>query len=55
MVRPRFLTMNIAQNLFNARQEFTFGNGKRGAFYSLPALEKAGVQLDEKKRIKVGP
>ncbi len=35
--------MNIAQNLFNARQEFTLGNGKRGAFFSLPALEKAGV------------
>ncbi len=35
--------MNIAQNLFNARQEFTLGNGKRGTFYSLPALEKAGV------------
>lgn len=35
--------MNTAQNLFNARQEFTLGNGQQGAYYSLPALEKAGV------------
>ncbi|HEV8542300.1 MAG TPA: aconitate hydratase [Verrucomicrobiae bacterium] len=31
------------QNLFNARQQFTLGNGKPATFYSLPALEKAGV------------
>jgi aconitate hydratase len=31
------------QNLFNARQPFTLGNGQQAAFYSLPALEKAGV------------
>src|SRR5947209_2319871 len=35
--------MNMGQNLFNARQEFTVGNGRRGSFYSLPALEKAGL------------
>src|ERR1051325_8721744 len=31
------------QNLFNARQQFTLGNGHQGSFYSLPALEKANV------------
>ena len=37
------MDMNMGQNLFNARQEFTLGNGQRGAFYSVPALEKAGL------------
>src|SRR3954470_22566808 len=31
------------QNLLNTRQQFTLGNGKSAAFYSLPALEEAGV------------
>ncbi|MGH7976181.1 MAG: aconitate hydratase, partial [Limisphaerales bacterium] len=30
-------------NLFNTLQKFDLGNGKSGNFYSLPALEKAGV------------
>src|SRR5277367_230783 len=30
-------------NLFNSLQTFDLGNGKQGNFYSLPALEKAGV------------
>src|SRR5580700_4057539 len=30
-------------NLFNSLQGFDLGNGKQGKFYSLPALEKAGV------------
>src|SRR5256885_14382737 len=35
--------MNNLHNLFDSLQEFDLGNGKQGAFYSLPALEKAGV------------
>ncbi len=36
-------TMSNAHNLFNTLDEFDLGNGQRGRFYSLPALEKAGV------------
>src|SRR5208283_6208886 len=32
-----------AHNLFNSLQEFDLGNGKQGKYYSLPALEKAGI------------
>ncbi|HEY1789132.1 MAG TPA: aconitate hydratase [Verrucomicrobiae bacterium] len=32
-----------AHNLFNSLQPFDTGNGKQGKFYSLPALEKAGM------------
>ena len=32
-----------SHNLFNSLQKFDLGNGRQGAFYSLPALEKAGV------------
>jgi aconitate hydratase len=32
-----------AHNLFNTLQQFDLGNGKQGNFYSLPALEKAGI------------
>jgi aconitate hydratase len=32
-----------AHNLFNSLLQFDLGNGKKGQFYSLPALEKAGV------------
>jgi aconitate hydratase len=35
--------MNVSHNLFGTLQDFDLGNGKRGKFYSLPALEKAGV------------
>jgi aconitate hydratase len=35
--------MSNNHNLFNTRQEFDLGNGKKGTFYSLPALEKAGI------------
>ncbi len=35
--------MSDAHNLFNTLQNFDLGNGQQGAFYSLPALEKAGV------------
>src|ERR1700728_311631 len=35
--------MSKTHNLFNTLKEFDLGNGKRGSFYSLPALEQAGV------------
>jgi aconitate hydratase len=35
--------MNVSHNLFGTLQEFNLGDGKSGKFYSLPALEKAGV------------
>ncbi|MFM1770737.1 MAG: Aconitate hydratase precursor [Verrucomicrobiota bacterium] len=33
----------MSHNLFNSLQEFDLGNGKRGKFHSLPALEQAGL------------
>ena len=33
----------MSHNLFNTLQEFEIGAGKSGKFYSLPALEKAGL------------
>jgi aconitate hydratase len=35
--------MSNAHNLFNTLTEFDAGDGRKGALYSLPALEKAGV------------
>src|SRR5882762_9507661 len=35
--------MNESHNLFNSLQTFDLGNGKSGKFYSLPALEAAGI------------
>ena len=35
--------MNTSHNLFGTLQTFELGNGKPAKFYSLPALEKAGV------------
>ena len=35
--------MSTSHNLFNTLQTFELGNGQPGKFYSLPALEKAGV------------
>src|ERR1043165_7146133 len=35
--------MSNAHNLFNTLQKFDLGNGKQANFYSLPALEAAGV------------
>ena len=35
--------MSNSHNLFNSRQEFDLGGGRKGQFYSLPALEGAGV------------
>jgi len=39
-----------AHNLFNTLQQFDLGNGMQGSFYSLPALEKAGIGPDQKQR-----
>src|SRR6185295_16584541 len=33
----------MSHNLFNTLQSFDLGNGKSGQFYSLPALESAGI------------
>jgi aconitate hydratase len=35
--------MSTPHNLFGTLQSFELGNGSRGQFYSLPALEQAGV------------
>ena len=35
--------MSTSHHLFGSLQEFTLGNGQSGKFYSLPALEQAGV------------
>ena len=35
--------MNEPHNLFNTLQKFDLGGGRQGSFYSLPALEEAGV------------
>jgi aconitate hydratase len=35
--------MNTLHNLFDSLKEFDLGQGRKGAFYSLPALEKAGA------------
>ena len=32
-----------SQNMFNTRQTFTLASGKQGTFYSLPALQAAGI------------
>src|SRR5216684_4366719 len=35
--------MSDLHNLFDTLQKFDLGNGRQGQFYSLPALEKAGI------------
>ena len=35
--------MSEAHNLFESRQQFDLGNGEQGTYYSLPALEQAGL------------
>src|ERR1017187_6291085 len=37
------MAMSNSHDPFNARQEFGLGGGRKGQFYSLPALEAAGV------------
>src|SRR5271156_489113 len=45
--------MSTPHNLFNTLQKFDLGNGKQGQFYSLPALEKAGVGAISKLPISI--
>src|SRR5690348_7835932 len=42
-----------AHTLFNSLQTFDLGNGSKGSFYSLPALEKAGVGLISKLPVSI--
>jgi aconitate hydratase len=42
-----------AHNLFNSLQKFDLGTGKQGNFYSLPALEKAGVGAISKLPVSI--
>src|SRR6204780_3182406 len=42
-----------AHNLFNSLQKFDLGSGKQGGFYSLPALEKAGVGAISKLPVSI--
>ena len=43
----------MSHNLFNSLQSFDLGNGKQGKFYSLPALEAAGVGLISRLPVSV--
>src|SRR5450432_3305629 len=45
--------MSTPHNLFNTLQTFDLGNGKQGAFYSLPALEQAGVGAVSKLPVSI--
>jgi aconitate hydratase len=43
----------MSHNLFNSLQTFDLGNGKKGQFYSLPALETAGVGAVSKLPVSI--
>jgi len=45
--------MSTPHNLFSTLQKFDLGNGKQGNFYSLPALEKAGVGAISKLPVSI--
>jgi aconitate hydratase len=45
--------MSAPHNLFGTLQQFDLGNGKVGKFYSLPALEKAGVGTVSKLPVSI--
>ena len=45
--------MSTPHNLFSTLQKFDLGNGKQGQFYSLPALEKAGVGAISKLPVSI--
>jgi aconitate hydratase len=45
--------MSTAHNLFNSLQTFDLGNGKQGQFYSLLALETAGVGAVSKLPVSI--
>ena len=43
----------MTHNLFNTLQEFETGSGKKARYYSLPALEKAGLGLISKLPVSI--
>jgi aconitate hydratase len=45
--------MSTSHNLFDTLQSFELGNGGAGKFYSLPALEKAGVSAISKLPVSI--
>src|SRR5277367_1639218 len=45
--------MSALHNLAGTLQKFDLGNGKQGNFYSLPALEAAGVGLISKLPVSI--
>jgi aconitate hydratase len=45
--------MSTPHNLFNTLQKFDLGGGKQGNYYSLPALEKAGVGAISKLPVSI--
>jgi aconitate hydratase len=45
--------MSTPHNLFNTLQKFNLGSGQQGNFYSLPALEKAGVGAISKLPVSI--
>jgi aconitate hydratase len=45
--------MSTPHNLFNTLQKFDLGSGQQGNFYSLPALEKAGVGAISKLPVSI--
>jgi aconitate hydratase len=45
--------MSTLHNLFSTLQKFDLGNDKQGNFYSLPALEKAGVGAISKLPVSI--
>jgi aconitate hydratase len=47
------LSMSASHQLFQSLQTFDLGNGKTGQYYSLPALEKAGVGAISKLPVSI--
>jgi aconitate hydratase len=45
--------VNNKHNLFDTLKDFDLGDGKRGSFYSLPALERAGLGAISKLPISI--
>ena len=42
----------MSHNLYDSQQDFKFGAGKSGKYYSLPALEKAGVGKVSRRELR---
>jgi aconitate hydratase len=50
---PDFFRMNSKHNLFESLQTFDLGDGQTGSYYSLPALEKAGLGAISKLPVSI--